>query len=128
MTDDNIHTSFQVTKSVTRNISLGSHRTSVRLEPEIWQALTDICTREQRTFGELCSEVARAKPPESSLTGALRIFAMYYFRYALAEQEGSVGQSGGGRVSVLSDLTGPMITAQPCETGNIVVLAGARSQ
>jgi predicted DNA-binding ribbon-helix-helix protein len=70
---------------VSRNISILNRRTSVRLEPEIWQALGDIAKREQCNVHLLCSLIAKRKRPENSLTAAIRIFVMLYFRAAATE-------------------------------------------
>jgi predicted DNA-binding ribbon-helix-helix protein len=70
-----------------RNIALGARRTSVRLEPEIWQALRDIAYLEQCSINVICGLIDRRKPARSSLTSAIRVFVMLYFR-AAATTEG----------------------------------------
>jgi predicted DNA-binding ribbon-helix-helix protein len=62
---------------VNRNISVGDHRTSIRLEPEFWAALADIAEREHLTIDQLCTEVDR-HAGELSRTAAVRIFIMSY--------------------------------------------------
>ncbi len=70
---------------VSRNLNITGHRTSVRLEPEMWAALKDIARREGTTMHNICSLVALRKVPESSLTAAIRVFLMLYYRAAATE-------------------------------------------
>jgi len=56
----------------------------MRLEPELWDALADIADREGRTVNEICTEVD-GRRRKSTLTGAIRVFIVTYFR-ALAQQ------------------------------------------
>ncbi|MBZ0325899.1 MAG: ribbon-helix-helix domain-containing protein, partial [Alphaproteobacteria bacterium] len=64
---------------VNRNVTVSGHRTSMRLEPELWEALTEIARREERTVNEICTEVDRRRG-ESTLTSAIRVFIVTYFR------------------------------------------------
>jgi len=66
---------------VSRNITVAGHRTSMRLEPEMWDALFDICRRESLSPHDVCT-VVDARRRASSLTAALRVFVMNYFRTA----------------------------------------------
>jgi len=68
---------------VNRNIMVGGKRTSVRLEPEMWTALLDIARREGQTIHALATRVAETKKPETSLTAAIRVFCLAYYRTAL---------------------------------------------
>ncbi len=68
-----------------RNVVLGRHRTSVRLEPAMWEALDEIALREGTTVNRLCERLA-ARRRESSLAAAIRVFIMTYFRNAATEQ------------------------------------------
>jgi predicted DNA-binding ribbon-helix-helix protein len=80
---------------VQRNIAIGSHRTTVRLEPAMWDALDEICEREELTLNELCERIA-GRRSASSLTAAVRVFVMSYFR-AAATEEGHA-RTGHGRL------------------------------
>ncbi len=71
-------------------------RTSVRLEPAMWDALVEIGRRDSRTVHEIFSEVDRDRP-ESTLTASLRVHIMSYFREA-ATAEGH-SQAGHGVVA-----------------------------
>lgn len=67
---------------VSKNITIRGHRTSIRLEPEMWDALRDIATREGTTIHNICSLIAIRKVDESSLTASIRVFLMLYYRAA----------------------------------------------
>lgn len=64
---------------VNRNITVAGHRTSVRLEPAMWEALHQVCQREQKSVHDVVTEIARTQL-ESSLTAAIRVYLMSYFR------------------------------------------------
>jgi predicted DNA-binding ribbon-helix-helix protein len=66
------------------NIVVAGHRTSVRLEPAIWEALEDILRRESKTLNELVTEIERARTA-SSLTAAIRVFVVRYYRHAIRD-------------------------------------------
>lgn len=85
---------------VSRNVVVAGHRTSVRLEPELWDALAAICKRERLSLNELCTNidrqrrahVARAQQAKArrgksagpvrrpSLTSAMRVHVVTYLR------------------------------------------------
>jgi len=48
----------------------------------MWNALKDIATRENTTIHKICSLISLRKVPESSLTAAIRVFLMLYYRAA----------------------------------------------
>jgi predicted DNA-binding ribbon-helix-helix protein len=70
---------------INRNIVVEGHRTSVRLERAMWDALHEIAEREGRTLNELATEISRQRR-ESSLTAAIRVFIVLYWRGAAAAQ------------------------------------------
>lgn len=82
---------------VSRNISVAGHRTSVRLEPEVWCALKDISKRENCTVNVLCTLIAARKRINTTLTAAIRVFTMLYYR-AAATEEGHV-RAGHGAIA-----------------------------
>jgi predicted DNA-binding ribbon-helix-helix protein len=51
----------------------------------MWSALKDIANREGCTMHEICSLVALRKRAQTSLTAAIRVFLMLYFRAATTE-------------------------------------------
>ena len=58
---------------VSRNVTISGHRTSIRLEPEMWAALQEIARREDRTLNAICTAVNDRKGPDGSLTAAIRV-------------------------------------------------------
>jgi predicted DNA-binding ribbon-helix-helix protein len=65
-----------------KNIRIHKHRTSVRLEKEMWEALREIAELEECSIHDLCGAVHDLKAPEASFTAALRVFMMEYYRSA----------------------------------------------
>ena len=74
---------------VNKNIFVGARRTSLRLEPAMWDALAEICRREDMTLHQLCALIDERRRA-SSLTAAIRVFIVNYFRSA-ATEEGHAG-------------------------------------
>ncbi len=70
---------------VSRNITVLGRRTSVRLEPEMWRELKGISEREECTIHDLCSLISLRKNKKTSLTAAIRVFLMLYYRAAATE-------------------------------------------
>lgn len=70
-----------------RNVVVDGHRTSMRLERWVWDALDDIGAREGKTLNELVTEISRraqsCSEAASSLSSAVRVFAMSYYRAAV---------------------------------------------
>jgi len=74
------------TTLLSRNITVQGRRTSVRLEPEMWNALYDIAKRESCSIHDICSLIHMRKNPKTSLTAGIRVFLMLYFRAAATEE------------------------------------------
>ncbi|MBP7253080.1 MAG: ribbon-helix-helix domain-containing protein [Alphaproteobacteria bacterium] len=74
-----------VSTLVSRNVTVDGHRTSVRLEPAMWTALQEICRRERSSLHETCTMIAMQRVGESSLTAAVRVFIMAYYRAAATD-------------------------------------------
>lgn len=53
----------------------------MRLEPVMWEALDEICRREGSNIHKICSMVD-SRRVQSSLTAAIRVFILAYFRAA----------------------------------------------
>ena len=81
--------------SISRNVTIHGHRTSLRLQHEMWDALDEICRRESLTLHDLCSRIADGRK-DRSLTSEVRVFAIGYFREA-ASDEGHA-RAGHGRL------------------------------
>ena len=71
---------------ISRNITIDGRRTSMRLEPAMWDALAEICKRKKLTLHRLCSMVAEHKGQDTSFTAAIRVFAMSYYKAAATEE------------------------------------------
>ncbi len=67
------------------NVTVDGRRTSIRLEPAMWQALREISAREGKTLHALVTEIERERA-QSSLTAAIRVFLLDYFRAAATEE------------------------------------------
>lgn len=80
-----------------RNVTVNGRRTSMRLEQEMWEALREICRREELTVHELCSLIDDRRGL-SSLTAATRVFTLMYFR-AAATDEGHATAGHGKRIN-----------------------------
>ena len=70
---------------VIRHVNVQGHRTTVRLEPQIWESMTEICRREFCTPHDVCSYVAERRWSHGSLTSAVRVFIHDYFRTSATE-------------------------------------------
>ena len=66
---------------INRNVIVNGHRTSVRLEPTMWDALAEIARREDGTIHDICSRVDIFRS-ESTFAAALRVFILSYYRTA----------------------------------------------
>jgi predicted DNA-binding ribbon-helix-helix protein len=72
----------------TRNIVVCGHRTSIKLEPYLWQSLEDIALREHLTISSLCTVIKDLVGPGRldvitgpvTLTSMIRVFILLYFR------------------------------------------------
>lgn len=74
------------TSLVSRNITIFGKRTSIRLEPEMWASLRDMAEREGCSMHDLCSLVSMRKQQKTSLTAAIRVFIMLYYKAASSEE------------------------------------------
>jgi predicted DNA-binding ribbon-helix-helix protein len=81
---------------INRNIVVNGHRTSVRLEAEMWSDLQAICRRENKSLHEMCSLISANKKGRRSLTSAIRVFLLGYYRAAATEEGHSRAGHGGG--------------------------------
>lgn len=68
---------------MSRNVRIHNRRTSVRLEPKMWEALNEIARAERCSIHDLCGAVHDLKEAEASFTAALRVFLMEYYRAAV---------------------------------------------
>ena len=73
-----------VSRLINRNVVAERGRTSMRLEPELWEALSEICGREGQDMSSLVRKVEQ-RGHAGGRTSAVRVFVMSYFRDAATE-------------------------------------------
>jgi len=66
-----------------RNVVVAGHRTSVRLEPLMWEALREIAGWRGIGLNALITEIAQSREA-SSLTAAIRVYIVDFYRSAAA--------------------------------------------
>src|SRR5476649_2751364 len=86
-----------VSRLVNRNVVAERGRTSMRLEPELWDALLEICDREGQDMSSLVRKVEQ-NGHAGGRTSAVRVFVMAYFRDAATDAGHSA--SGHGMLSM----------------------------
>ena len=91
---------------VNRNVTVRGKRTSVRLEPPMWDALEEICQRERKLVNQFVTEIDDERS-ESSLTAAIRVSIMRYYRHAATESGHARAGHGTWRHPIGSGRTGP---------------------
>ncbi len=72
---------------VNRNVIAGRGRTSMRLEPELWEAMAEICRMEQIGLSEMIRTIESRGHP-GGRTSAVRVFIVQYFRGIVAGRQG----------------------------------------
>jgi predicted DNA-binding ribbon-helix-helix protein len=63
-----------------RNVRVGGRRTSLRLEPEFWEALQEIAAARRTGVDALIDAIAAERPAGRSLTSAVRVFVFLELR------------------------------------------------
>jgi predicted DNA-binding ribbon-helix-helix protein len=92
---------------VNRNIVAGRGRTSMRLEPELWDALLEICQREALDPGQLVRRV-EGQGHAGGRTSAVRVYLLSYFRAAATEDGHAAAGHGSGATA-----RPPTLSAEP---------------
>lgn len=69
---------------IARNVTVAGRRTSLRMEPEMWDALQEAAAREGLSLHDFCTGVAK-KRGGYSMTAAIRVHLLGYFRHASTE-------------------------------------------
>jgi predicted DNA-binding ribbon-helix-helix protein len=67
-------------KKLKRSVTLSGHRTSISLEAEFWDALTQIAAETNRPLARLIDEVDKREGRDKNLSGALRVFVLAHYR------------------------------------------------
>jgi predicted DNA-binding ribbon-helix-helix protein len=65
-----------------RTIFIGNHRTSIRLEAVMWDALADIADEHGKTVYDLIAEIHR-NHSQANLSSAIRVYIVEHYRAAL---------------------------------------------
>ncbi|MBV8889326.1 MAG: ribbon-helix-helix domain-containing protein [Alphaproteobacteria bacterium] len=63
------------------NVVVAGRRTSVRLEPMMWEALRDIAAEREISLHDLVTEIDRERTT-SSLTAGIRVYIVEFYRSA----------------------------------------------
>lgn len=83
---------MSASRLINRNVVAGRGRTSMRLEPELWDALGDICQRENLTLSDIIKRIEEHKHP-GGRTSAVRVFIVQYFRNISPAVEQALSES-----------------------------------
>ncbi len=85
-----------------RNVTVGGRRTSMRLEPQMWDAIETIARLEGMTINRLCAEIDRRRQ-DIGLTSATRVFIISYYRQLVRNYEGNGSGADGSLARVVLD-------------------------
>jgi predicted DNA-binding ribbon-helix-helix protein len=80
-----------ISRLINRNVVAERGRTSMRLEPELWDMLSEICEREAHDMNTLVRQI-EAAGHVGGRTSAVRVYIANYFHAAATE----AGHSGVG--------------------------------
>lgn len=73
-----------------RNVTVGNKRTSMRLDPQMWDSIELIARRENLTLNNLCTQIDRRRLQRHApigLTSATRVFIISYYRALVGRYE-----------------------------------------
>lgn len=87
---------------VIRNVVVLGKRTSLRMEPEMWDALSDVAVREGHNVHDICTRIVEKKPAAASLTAAIRVFLVNYYRLAATEEGHARAGHGQGNADIIA--------------------------
>ena len=79
---------------VMHNLIISGRRTSVRLEPVMWEALNNIARQREQSVHELATEIDQGERI-GSLTAAIRVFIVAFYQAAAALGQASTGHTAG---------------------------------
>lgn len=89
---------------INRNVMIYGVRTSMRLEPEVWAGLIEICYRERMTVHEACTVMKEGCTATQSLSSAVRMHVLGYFRRAATPEGHRLAHHGRGASAIRSAL------------------------
>lgn len=102
-----------------RTVKLFGRPSQLRLEPSYWEALDEICRREDLTVDELCGDLQdrletqtrrRRRLSGVSLANAVRVFIVGYYRKAATEKGHDRAGHGRGDPFVSTPFDLPTLT------------------
>lgn len=67
-------------RKLKRSVTISGHRTSVSLEAEFWQALTEIAAEMKRPLAKLIDEIDKREGRGKNLSSALRVFVLAHYK------------------------------------------------
>jgi len=67
-----------------RTVFLRNRKTSVRLEPVMWEALGDIARDSGITVNDLLDRIDRSREWDQGLTAAIRVYIVKFYRTKMA--------------------------------------------
>ncbi len=76
---------MSASRLVSRNVKGDQGRTSMRLEPELWAALEEMCHRERIAIRDMVRRIGATARP-GGRTSAVRVELIGYFRQAATEE------------------------------------------
>lgn len=88
---------------VNRNIVTAQGRTSMRLEPEFWAALAEICKLERISLRTLIERIEQSGY-SGGRTSAVRVFVLEYFRARAAKPKSDSSHKGNDPNPIAPDL------------------------
>jgi predicted DNA-binding ribbon-helix-helix protein len=123
---------------INRNIRVGGHRTSIRLEGSMWEAVDEICRKEDLTRDEFFTRIEarlrsltattaeqkrnkRNRPDHVTLSSAVRVFLCSYYRFRASEA--GHRHAGHGRGDPFSGT--PLDIEPQEESATVVAVRGA---
>jgi len=67
-----------------KNVVVNGRRTSMRLEREVWNALSESCKEQNISLNTLCSQIEKSKD-KRGLSSAMRVYAFNYYSQLLED-------------------------------------------
>ena len=64
-----------MSRDLKRSLSIAGHRTSISLESEFWEALTQVATSRQQSVAALVSEIDQTRG-DRNLSSAVRVWVL----------------------------------------------------
>jgi predicted DNA-binding ribbon-helix-helix protein len=95
---------MSLSRLINRNVVAERGRTSMRLEPELWDMLTEICDREAQDMGTLVRQI-EAAGHTGGRTSAVRVYIANYFHVAATETGHATAGHGSLMQRIAPELT-----------------------